>query len=298
MTNHLDVPWIRSMLYVPGNRPDWMSKALSYAADALVLDLEDSVPADEKVAARGAVAAFLHENNGPKPILVRINEPADPAFLRDVEAIACPGLTGIVVPKVQGPRDIHLADQVLGWVENEVGLPPGRIAISPVLETATGIRNAHEIARSSPRVAYTGGLGVKGGDVERALGYRWTRQGRETFTLRAQTLLDVRAAGVPNPMTGLWTDVNDVDGLRAFATQSRELGYEGMAIIHPSHADIVNATFSVTELELDYYRRLVGALEEAEADRRAAVTFEGEMVDIAMLKTARQRLDSVAARTS
>jgi citrate lyase subunit beta/citryl-CoA lyase len=158
------------------------------------------------------------------------------------------------------------------------------------LETATGIRHAYDLACASSRCAYMGGLGVKGGDVERSLGYRWSPEGTETLALRSQVLIDLRAAAVPNPMTGLWTDIRDLDGLRAFAHQSRNLGYEGMLSIHPSHISLINETFTPTDAELDADAELIAAFESAAAGGHGALTYDGDMIDEAMAHTARQKL--------
>lgn len=135
-----------------------------------------------------------------------------------------------------------------------------------------------------------GGLGVKGGDVERSLGYRWTPSGTETLALRSQVLLDVRAAEVPNPVTGLWADVRDRDGLRAFAEQGRGLGYEAMLAIHPSHIAMINEVFTPTSDELDTDEAIVVAMEAAAAEGRGAVVHDGQMIDEAMAATSRRRL--------
>ena len=97
-----------------------------------------------------------------------------------------------------------------------------------------------------------------------------------------------------HPVTGTWTDVEDLDGLRAFALQSRDLGYEGMALIHPSHVAVANEVFSVGEDDLERDRLLLAAMEQAERDGSAAIRFDGHMVDIAMVTRARQRLDAAA----
>lgn len=290
-------PPLRSKLYVPGNRPHWMRKALAAGADGLILDLEDAVPAAERTAARSCIREFVEEAGADVPLFVRVNAIDSAAFLSDVEAVVARGLRGIVLPKVDRPGDVAIAARVLAWLEERAGMPVGALLIAPILETAAGMRSAYEIGRASTRVAYMGGLGVKGGDVERAIGYRWSASGWETLPMRAQVLLDARAAGVPHPMTGLWTDIADLDGLEAFARQSRSLGYVGMTAIHPSHVPTINRVFSPDPEEVGYYRRLIEALERSEAEGRTAIRFEGELIDTAMIKTARQRL-ALAAETS
>jgi citrate lyase subunit beta/citryl-CoA lyase len=282
----------RSQLYVPGHRQAWFAKALRSGADALILDLEDAVPADSKVQARRTSAEFVAARRGePGPVLlVRVNAATTAEHLDDVLAMVEAGADGIVLPKVCGPDDIVANDRLLGLAERRDGRPVGGTLIVPVLETAAGIRAAHAIGLASPRIAYLGGLTARGGDIEGAVGFRWSPGGDETLTLRAQVLLDARAAGVPHPVTGMWTDVEDVDGLAAFARQSRDLGYAGMTVIHPSHVPVVNAAFDPSPEELDRDRRLLEAMRRAEEDGTAAVRFEGHMVDIAMVRTAQERL--------
>jgi citrate lyase subunit beta/citryl-CoA lyase len=283
-------------LYVPGNKLEWMEKATSYAADALILDLEDSVPTAEKARAREMVASVIRRLGGANTLLVRINSLTSSEVLADLLAVVRPGLAGVVVPKVEGPEDVVFVSRLLGWLEFDQKMAPGTVIISPVLETAAGIRQAYAIGMASERIAYMGGIGVPGGDVERALGYRWTSEGTETFVLRSQVLLDARAAGCPNPITGLWTDIADLDGLRAFAEQGRSLGYEGMAAIHPSHISVINEVFTPTAEDLDYYRGLLDAMDVAQVEGVSAITYRGVMVDTAMVKTARARLEMANIR--
>ena len=283
------VPAVRSLLFIPGNRITWVSRADTSGADAIVVDLEDAVPRHDKDAARNALANLLEQPERPAtPLFVRVNPIDDPLFLRDVEALAGRGIAGVMLPKVESANDILVADRVLSWFENP---RRPRLSIIPVLETARAMRDAYEIASASSRVAYMGGLSSRGGDVERALGYRWSAAGNESLAMRSRVLLDARAAGAVNPLSGLWSDVRDLDGLRAFAEQSRELGYEGLIVIHPSHVPTVNATFTPSRADLDRDEALVHALDSAARQGRGAVNFAGHMVDEAMAATSRARLD-------
>ncbi|MET8870144.1 CoA ester lyase [Nonomuraea sp. NPDC004580] len=280
-------PPLRSMLFVPGTKVEWLAKAAAAGADAAVLDLEDAVPAAEKGAARERVAEAVARASGDMAIFVRINPLDGWPAVEDLRAVTRPGLAGVLLPKVGGPADVVLADRMLTWCERERGLPAGQVALVPLLESAAALRGAYEIGRAAPRVAYLGAVTGRGGDVERAVGYRWSPSGRETLELRSRVLLDVRAAGVPCPVAGLWTTVGDLDGLRAFAEQNRALGYEGMLAIHPSHVPVINEVFSPSPEELARYARLIAAVKEAQARGAGAVTFEGEMVDEAMAARAR-----------
>ncbi|MBO3681305.1 CoA ester lyase [Streptomyces sp. NEAU-YJ-81] len=303
---------LRSLLFVPGSRTDWLPKAEAAGADAAILDLEDAVPEDGKAAAREAVAGAVEGavsgadsravsgadgraagTPAPMRLLVRINaldratgwQGAD-----DLRAVARPGLYGIVLPKVSGPEDAITADRLLAWCEREHGLPEGHFALLPLLETARGLREAYAIGRAATRIAHLGAVTAPGGDVERAIGYRWSPEGEETRELRARALLDARAADRPHPVAGLWADVADLAGLRRFAEQNRALGYEGMAVIHPSHVPVVNEVFAPNAEELARCGRLIAAVERAQAEGAGAVLFEGRMVDEAMAATARHTL--------
>jgi citrate lyase subunit beta/citryl-CoA lyase len=285
-----DRPKLRSLLFVPGNKVEWLAKAEAAGADAAVLDLEDAVPESGKAAARERVAEAVANASGTMAIFVRINPLDRWAAAEDLRAVARPGLAGVLLPKTRGPEDVVLADRMLTWCEREHGMPEGRVALVPLLESAAALRGAYEIGRAAPRVAYLGAVTGKGGDVERAVGYRWSPSGTETLELRSRVLLDVRAAGVPCPVAGLWTAIGDLDGLRAFAEQNRSLGYEGMLAIHPSHVPVINEVFSPGPEELDRYARLVAAVEAAQARGAGAIVFEGEMVDEAMAARARAAL--------
>ena len=297
-------PPLRSLLFVPGTRTDWLPKARAAGADAAVLDLEDSVPAARWLSARAEVADAVARAGAPAgqadpmALFVRVNPLDDWSGAEELRAVVRPGLAGVVLPKVRSAQDVKLADRLLGWCEQERGMSPGHVALVPLLETASGLRAAYDIARATPRVAYLGALTAPGGDVQRAVGYRWSPEGTETVALRSRVLLDARAAGVPCPVSGLWTRIGDLPGLRAFAEQNRSLGYEGMMAIHPSHVPVINEVFSPGPAELARCAELVAAVEAAQKDGTGAVTFQGEMVDEAMALTARRTLERHGATAS
>jgi citrate lyase subunit beta/citryl-CoA lyase len=283
-------PWLRSLLFVPASRPELFAKAAASDADAIVLDLEDAVPRDARPEARRHVKQYLRSGAGASHVLVRVNPSWSPDFLADLDACVRPGLLGIVVAKVDSPSNMTTAADALSLLEQRRKVRLGSVRIVPTLETAIGIRRSFDIACASPRVAYLGGITARDGDVQRALGFRWSASGLETLAMRSQLLLDARAAAVPNPVTGVWTDVSDLDGLRSFGQQSRDIGYEGMFVIHPSHVAVVNEVFSPDDAEQQRYARLLASYDEACRRGRTAVAFEGRLIDSAMARTARERL--------
>ena len=282
---------LRTSMYVPGNKEDWMRKAPQYGADALILDLEDSVPVPNKPEARALVRKMLEELGGQKPTLtVRVNRLETGLTGDDLEAVTCPQLYCVLVPKVESAADVVEVDNLLSHFERQAGMEVGTIFIDPGMETAQSIRLSYEIATASPRVAHMGGSGGKGGDTSRSIGFEWTPEGLETLYLKSKVLIDVRAAGVPYPMSGGWMDIHNLDGLRALAIKLKQLGYTGMHLIHPSHVPVVNQVFSPSPEEVKHWQGLVAAMEEMRAAGGAAVTFDGDMVDLAQEATARTML--------
>lgn len=292
-----DAPPVRSLLFVPGNRDDWVDGARASGADAVVFDLEDAVPAGQKDRARRVVRKALDEHGGQRPSLfVRVAEVADAAALdADLDAVVVPGLTGVLLPQVVGVDDVLDLDRRLAERERAGRLPPGRVLVDPLLETAPSLVDALAIARCTPRVAYMGAGVSRRGDIARRLGYRWTPAGLETLYLRSKVLLEMKAAGVVNPLSGMWGDIADLAGLRAFADQTRDLGYAGMMVLHPSHVPVVNEVFTPGRDEVALWREIVAAMDEAARSGRGAIRLRGEIVDEAHVKTARDGLARATA---
>lgn len=287
---------LRSMLFVPGNKPAWMEKALNYGVDGLIFDLEDSVPPSDKGAARPMVADALRRFHHHGPVLtVRINALDTGMAGDDIDAIVSPGLAAILAPKIETPQDIVALDALLTQSEYRAGLEPGQVEIYPTLETAKGVYHAYPIAMCSPRVPTLACAASPGGDSARSLGYIWTKEGTETLYMRAKVLLDARAAGVAYPLIASWFDVGDLAGLQTDVRLNRQLGYRGQIVIHPSHVPMVNEAFTPTAQEIAYHQGLLAAMEAAERQGTAAVTYDGTMVDIAMVKTSRQVLELAQA---
>ena len=282
---------LRTLLYIPGNKEDWIIKSPKYSSDALILDLEDSVPIDEKPVAREIISRLIGELSAQgETIFVRVNSISSRMTELDLSKIVQEGLYAISLPMVEGPKDIEILDKLLSIEEENKGLPVGSILIDPGLETAYALRFAYDVAKVSRRVAHMGAGGGRGGDIARAVGYKWTPEGLETLFLRSKVLLDSKAAGISFPVTGLWQDIEDIDGLKRFAIQSREIGYTGMAVIHPSHVPVVNEIFSPSQDEIKECQGLIKAMDEVRKSGEAAVSYLGGMVAIAHEKTAIETL--------
>ncbi|MEK8036433.1 MAG: CoA ester lyase [candidate division NC10 bacterium] len=281
----------RSALFVPGNRAAWMEKAIGYGADCLILDLEDSVPDQEKVAARPLVrAAIVSLKARGQAVNVRINGFATGLTFDDLEGVLCPELDGVALPKVETVADMRELDAILTHLEKRMGIPPGTIETPLGCETAAAMRNTYEIATSCPRVKRVTLAAGPGGDAARAIGYLWSKEGTETLYLRSKTVLDCRAAGIQYPTVSSWWNIKDLEGLEKDARWNRQLGFRGQTVMHPSHVPIVNRVFTPSAEEIAYFEGLIQAMEDARKRGIAAVTYKGDMVDEAMVKTAREML--------
>jgi citrate lyase subunit beta/citryl-CoA lyase len=277
----------RSFLFVPGNKESWIEKAAAAGADALIFDLEDSVPSTEKQSARMLVAGKIQSlaERGQR-VYVRINRSPHLYDFDDLLAVVQPGLEGIALPKPNGPEDVDTASAMIAEAEMRAGVPIGSVKIFPLLETARALQFAYEIA-AKPRVPFIVGATAKDADVGRALGYLWTEEGRESLYLKARVVMAARAAG-KRPIGGLWQQVHDLDGLRDASTRDRGLGMDGELVLHPSNVPIVNQIYSPSEADIQYYAGMIKALEEAQAAGRASTLYLGEHIDIAHVKTARE----------
>jgi citrate lyase subunit beta / citryl-CoA lyase len=233
----------RSVLFVPGHKPEWAVKALKAAPDAIVLDLEDSVPDGEKATARQQVRqAIEHVRSLDRDVglLVRVNGLSTRLTGSDLEAVVVPGLDGVFVPKVEEATDVLRCDALVDHFEVRNGVT-GLEYIVPI-ETAKAIVHVDEIATASRRVAAVIGPTAEHADIAREVGFEWTPEGLETLYLRSRVLLACRAAGV-HALTAMWERIDDLDGLRVFARAGRGLGFRGMIVIHPSHVPVVNDVF-------------------------------------------------------
>jgi citrate lyase subunit beta / citryl-CoA lyase len=285
---------MRSILFVPGHREGWPAKGVAAGADGLILDLEDAVPQALKAEARKVVAASIKSlAAGPRKVgvYVRLNPLETGMSGDDIEAVTVEGLDGFALPKVYDARDIIQYDALVTHYERRNGLKPGSIEFIVNLETAQSYANCEALIAASPRVATLFAGTARDADVSRSIGFEFTPLGLETLYLRSRALLAVRAAGLEFPLVGLWQDMNDPEGARAFAVQNRQLGFRGQVMIHPSHIALCNEIYSPSKEDVIFYQGMIEAFEAAEAQGIAAVTYEGHHIDYAHVKTARQVLE-------
>ncbi len=275
---------LRSLLFVPGDQPERMEKALSAGADALILDLEDAVTPDRKKEARACVANFLSRGVRLVPLFVRINPLGSGMADDDLAAIIAGKPDGIVLPKAEGGRSLIDLDQRLKT------LGDSHAVILPIAtETPAAIFALGSYGDVTPRLC---GLTWGAEDLPAAIGAATSREedGRYTSpyeTVRSLTLFGAHAAGVPAIET-VYPAFRDLDGLKAYAARGRRDGFSGMMAIHPAQVEVINAAFTPSDAEIAWARRIVELFEKNPGV--GVLSLDGKMVDAPHLKQAKRLL--------
>jgi citrate lyase beta subunit len=278
---------MRSLLYVPGISDRMILKARDTAADGLILDLEDAITPAQKLEARATVTHLLNEVDfGNKEIFVRINSLATEWGLEDARAVAAVGVPGIIIPKCESVDEVTTVAPVL---QSKYHQPIGGQSrkILCLIETPRGVFASRDIAGSDELVA---GLMFGAADLSRELGCVLSEEESEVLFARSHVLMAARAAGVAAYDSPHFA-IDDQDGLRRRCQAARNLGYDGLAVIHPSHIEIVNEVFSPTAEQISEARRVVEAMTTAQADGLGATKLDGKMIDQVHLSAAKKVLE-------
>jgi citrate lyase subunit beta / citryl-CoA lyase len=281
-----DLPNWRSLLFVPIIREKFVASAHTRGADAIILDLEDSVPEDSKQRGRELIAAAAEAvGQSGAQVLVRINRPWLDAF-RDIEAAVSPQVAALMCPKVESPEHLHVIAEMLDVLEGQRGLVAGHTKLVALIETAAAYFRAREIALATPRLV---ALSLGAEDFAWSVGMEPLG---ETLEMPKQTvIIAARAAGIlPLGFMGTVADFKDLDAFRAVVRRSRRFGFAGATCIHPSQLAILNEEYGVSPEQAERARRLIAAYEAAMAKGVGAVTFDGKMIDVPVVKRARALL--------
>jgi citrate lyase subunit beta/citryl-CoA lyase len=271
-----DLP-IRSYLYVPGSDPRRIEKALASDADAVILDLEDSVAPSRKEEARETVASSLRSKH-EKPVFVRINAPGSALAEEDIEAVAGSNLAGLRLPKTESAEAVRRVAEQIEVLRCEAG-------IQCLIESALGLELVFEIACAHEKVV---GMSLGEADLATDLGVR-----NEAGLLYARSRLVVatKAAGLPGPVQSVYTNVRDEEGLRRSTEEGKNLGFVGRSAIHPDQVSTINEVFTPTKEEVTEAEDLLSRLEESAGAGTGAFALEdGRFVDEAVVGSARLTL--------
>lgn len=271
-------------LYVPGTRPELIEKAGRVSPDAVIIDLEDTVPTDRKNQVRQDIADILP--SVALPALIRVNN--EPDFLEaDLKAMTNEHVYALFLPKAEDPAQIQQVDAIMAEAERERGLEVNSVKLIPMMETALGVVRCFELATASSRVESVSFGSAEDGDLQGDLQCAWSLEGTELMYARSKVLLDARAARLPYVLDGAFSDIKNDEALRTDCQMSRRLGYDGRTAVHPQQVAVAREAYAANADELDYYHRLIAAFEAAEAEGSAAISLDGKLVDYAMYKKAK-----------
>jgi citrate lyase subunit beta/citryl-CoA lyase len=287
----------RSFLFAPGNVPRRVEKAFTLDADAVIVDLEDSVAVHEKEQTRAAVADALKRPRRARGY-VRVNAPSTPFCYGDLVATVHKGVDGVVVPKVESAADLHAIDWLIAALERERGMAEGSIEVMPQIETAAGMQRIDRILQARSLRPYSAAWRVKrvafgAADYGHELGLAPTLDEPELADARARIVLASRAAGMEGPIDSPWFHFKEAEAFQRALERSRRGGFQGRLCVHPDQIAPVNRAYLPSGEELARAERIVAAFEAAEARGAAAIQVDGQMVDYPVVHRARAVREAV-----
>ena len=291
------MPLLRSLLFVPGNVPRRVEKALTLDADAVIVDLEDSVALSDKEATRKPVAEALSR---PRTALgyVRVNAPATEFCYGDLAATIHKGVDGVFLPKVESAADLHAIDWLLAALERERGIAEGSIDLVPQIETASGVQRVDRIIQARSLRPYKSSWRVKrlafgGADYAFELGLSVGMEETELADARARIVLSSRAGGLEGPIDSPWFHFKEAAAFERALERSRRGGFQGRLCVHPDQIGPVNRAYLPSDEELARAERIVAAFKDAEARGAAAIQVDGQMIDYPVAYRAQALLESM-----
>ena len=291
----------RSFLFAPGNVARRVEKALTLDADAVILDLEDSVAPSDKAATRKLIAEAVGRPRKPR-LYVRCNAASTPFCFADLAETVRKGVDGVVLPKVESAAELHAVDWMLWNLEREHGLREGSVDLIPQLETAAGVQRIERIVQAGSLRTYKPApwrvrrVAFGAGDFANDVGLSVSMDEPELAEARARLVMLSRAAGLENPLDSPWFHLKEPEGFARALERSRRGGFQGRLCIHPDQVGPVNAAYMPSAEELAQAARIVAAFREAEAKGAAAIVVDGQMVDYPIVYRAQALLDAVKGK--
>lgn len=269
----------RSYLFVPATKPQMISKALKSKADAIILDIEDSVAHVEKESARLMLTRALGMDK--KKVLLRINDYNSPYWQLDILCAIQNGINRIMIPKTESAENI---EEICNFIKRE---SQELMEIIPLIETAKGIHFTYEIAKANRFVSK---LAFGSIDYSLDTGCELSSGGLELLYARSKIVNESKAVGLQSPIDTIFPDLTNTAGLKESALYGKKIGFKSKMIIHPNQIDIVNDVFSPTEKEIKDAQKLIQAFEEAEKKGIASIKYQNQLIDYPMYKKAKNLL--------
>jgi citrate lyase subunit beta/citryl-CoA lyase len=277
----------RSLLYVPGNMPGMLQNIPVFEADGVMIDLEDAVPLVEKDAARLLTRNFLRSyQDRNKEMFVRINGLDTPYAADDLREILPALPDGIRLPKADNPELVERLDTLLTEQEEKLGLEIGQFKIMPSIESARGVLNCVETARASSRLV---ALAFGAEDYTASMEIDRTKSGEELFTARTRVVWAAKAAGL-QAIDSIFSDVNDMDGLRTETLLVKRLGFTGKSLVNPRQIEVIHDVFRPTAEEIRNALEVMEAIKRAREMGTGVISMKGKMVDAPVVARAARTL--------
>ena len=281
---------IRTALFVPGNRPDRVDKAVATEADRVIIDLEDAVAVSQKVETRALVRdrIIAHKDRG---VLVRVNGLETDFITGDLEAIVVNELGGLVLPKTENSHQVGKIHRLLVDREKKQGLQAGSTAVILLTESALGVQNIFQISSAATELNREFLIALGAADYALDMGIEITKDGGELMYPRSRIAVACRAAGIAPPLdTPFMIDLKDIEALKDDAARAKQLGFQGKLCIHPNQIQPVHVIFTPTAEEISFARRVVETFEAQEARGSAAIQVDGKFVDYPVVERSRRIL--------
>lgn len=274
----------RSQLFVPANRPSFVDSADRSGAGGIILDLEDSVPTQERVTARRALAQSVPALSKAGYVSVRVNKSFE-VLIDDLDAAVAARPAALVLPKVESRGEIAVIDALVSERELKNGIPLGSTEFQILVESCLGVSNAVEIATSSPRIVSLT-LGVE--DLAKELGVEPGAPGFDVAWAHSSILMAARVAGIaPYGLLNSLSNFTNLTEFAADAQRSKAFGFVGAFCIHPSQVGVLNTTFAPSRAEVDWAQGVIAVFEEAQRMGFASTVLDGRMVDLPVADRAR-----------
>ncbi|MGC9330434.1 MAG: HpcH/HpaI aldolase/citrate lyase family protein [Bacteroidales bacterium] len=279
---------LRSLMFVPAHNEHLMNKAVKTNADVLLLDIEDSVlPRENKQAARDNIKKMLDKGEfGNHLIFPRVNDRESGELLKDIHQLTIQGIDGFMYPKSQTEEDIYFFDKLLETIEYEKHIPIGTFKIIPLIETASAVLHAEGICKASDRViAIAFGCEDFITDLEGIHDIK----GNSIFTARSMIAMAARATG-RIPVDTVHINIHDLYDLEKNLQIAKNLGFEGMLVLHPKELDLAHQYFSPSEKEVEEAKYILQLSEEARKDAKGVAMINGKFIGPPMVSTAQKTL--------
>jgi citrate lyase subunit beta/citryl-CoA lyase len=283
---------LRSLLFVPADSRKKIEKARALRPDALIFDLEDAVSPDRKSEARALLSDELksHAKTGAR-VFVRVNSVGSELFSADLKVAVDAAVDALALPKCGSAADVAQADREIAQAEGQKGIPPGKLKLVLILETALGVVRAYDLARSSARAI---ALNFGAEDYSADMGINRSQAVEQITFARSMVAQAAHAAGL-EAIDTVFTDFHNETGLIEEVRQAKLMGYTGKALIHPSQIEPVHRAFAPSEPEVAWAREVLEAFEAAKTSGSGVIAVRGRMVDEPVVIQARRILQQSGA---